>query len=165
MDNDDMKYLIERLESVIPLMDSNKHMAAAKLLSIISATKGLIKEPTNQEAEKEFQKFWAAYGRKGNIKTARRKWFNLSRRKKSLAMDKVKEYVKSTPDKQYRKGGDSWLHNECWNDEIVYQTNAYGRPEVVRAIEMSKEKEEEKLAENDKLREANSGRNVKDILG
>lgn len=121
-------------------------------------------KPSNEDAEKEFQKFWAAYGRKGNVKQTRRRWFSLSKKKKALAMDKVKEYVKSTPDKQYRKGGEVWLLNECWNDEIVNQTNGCGRPEVVRAIEMTKEEENKKLAENEKLRNANCGRNVKDIL-
>jgi len=44
VNKDDDKYLIERLESVIELMETNKHMAAARLLSVISLLKGQIKE-------------------------------------------------------------------------------------------------------------------------
>ena len=44
MDNSDIKYLIERLESAIELMETNKHMAAARLLSIISLLKTEIRE-------------------------------------------------------------------------------------------------------------------------
>lgn len=74
---------------------------------------------TDDEKEKEFQKFWHLYGCKGNVKTARSKFFKLSRKKKTKIFKVVKNYVKSTPDKIYRKGGESWLHNECWNDEIT----------------------------------------------
>ena len=28
-------------------------------------------------------------------------------------------YVQSTPDKKFRKDGSTWLHNQCWNDEVV----------------------------------------------
>jgi len=46
MDNDDIKYLTEQLESVVKLLHTNKHLAAARLLSIISATKVFVNENT-----------------------------------------------------------------------------------------------------------------------
>jgi len=46
-DKDEMEWLIGRLESVIKLMETNKHMAAARLLSIISLLKGQINETTH----------------------------------------------------------------------------------------------------------------------
>lgn len=27
-------------------------------------------------------------------------------------------YVKSTPDKQFRKNPQTWLNGQCWNDEV-----------------------------------------------
>jgi len=122
---------------------------------------------TNEEAENEFQKFWSAYGRKGNLKQTRRRWFNLSKTKKALAMDKVVAYVKSTPEKCYRKGGEVWLNNECWNDDIVEAAQPYGRPPPVRAatsIIEDRQTEEARLKEAAKFRQASRGRNVKDIL-
>lgn len=124
-------------------------------------------KPTQEEAEKEFQKFWSAYGRKGNLKQTRRRWFNLSNKKQSLAMDKVTAYVKSTPEKCYRKGGEVWLLNECWNDEIVEAAQPFGRPPAVRAMTSIIEDaitETARLQEASKLRQANRGRNVKDLL-
>lgn len=123
--------------------------------------------PTEEEAEKEFQKFWTAYGKKGNLKQTRRRWHNLSKTKKALAMDKVTAYVKSTPEKCYRKGGEVWLNNECWNDEIIEAAQPYGRPPPVRAQTSrteSKLEEEARLERHSELRQASRGRNIKDIL-
>lgn len=122
-------------------------------------------KPTQEEAKKEFEKFWSAYGRKGNLKQTRRRWFNLSNKKRALAMDKVVAYVKSTPDKQFRKGGEAWLLNECWNDEIV-DAAQHGRHVVRVATSFieDREAEEKRLQEAAKLRRASRGRNVRDIL-
>ena len=124
-------------------------------------------KPTQEQAEKEFQKFWGLYGRKGNVKTTRKRWFSLSKTKKALAMDKVTAYVKSTPEKCYRKGGEVWLLNECWNDEIVEAAQPFGRPPAVRAmtsvIEDDKA-EDKRLEEAAILRRKSRGRNVKDLL-
>lgn len=121
--------------------------------------------PDRGEPEKEFQKFWSCYGRKGNLKQTRRRWFNLSNKKRALAMDKVVDYVKSTPDKQFRKGGEAWLLNECWNDEIV-DAAQHGRHVVRVATSFieDREAEEKRLQEAAKLRRASRGRNVRDIL-
>jgi len=122
---------------------------------------------TNEEAENEFLKFWKIYGCKGNKKTARKYWFNLSNKKKELAWDKVSDYVRSKPEKCYRKDGEKWIKNECWNDEIVEAAQPYGRPPAVRAqtsiIEDDKT-EALRLAEAAKLRQASRGRNVRGML-
>lgn len=122
---------------------------------------------TNEEAEKEFQRFWSAYGKKGNLKKTRKRWFDLPKTKKQLAMDKVVAYVKSTPEKCYRKGGEVWLLNECWNDEIVEAAQPFGRSPVVRAqtsIIEDRQAENKRLAEAAKLRQASRGRNVRSML-
>lgn len=122
-------------------------------------------KPEEEEAEKEFQKFWATYERKGNLKQTRRRWHSLSNTKRKLAMDKVAEYVMSTPEKCYRKGAEVWLNNECWNDKIFTQTN--GRPPAVRAmtsiIEDNKT-ENKRLNEASKQRQANRGLSIRDKL-
>ncbi len=124
---------------------------------------------TNEEDENEFQKFWAAYGRKGNIKSTRKRWFNLPKTKRALAMDKVAAYVKSTPEKCYRKGGEVWLLNECWNDEIVEAAQPFGRPAPVRAmtsIVEDNQEEDKRIAEAAILRRTSraKGRNVRDMI-
>lgn len=127
---------------------------------------GIIK-PSNSEMENEFQKFWALYGRKGNVKLSRRRWFSLSDKKRALAMDKVDAYVKSTPEKCYRKNGEAWINQEGWNDEIVEAAQPFGRTAPVRAATSfieDREAEDKRLEEAAKLRRASRGRNVKDIL-
>lgn len=34
------------------------------------------------------------------------------------ALTYIPAYVKSTPDKQYRKNFETFLNQECWNDEL-----------------------------------------------
>ncbi|MCK9282430.1 MAG: hypothetical protein M0P71_17585, partial [Melioribacteraceae bacterium] len=40
----------------------------------------------------------------------------------------VKIYVKSTPDKQYRKNPDTYLRNQCWNDEVIKKEDNHSQP-------------------------------------
>jgi len=127
---------------------------------------GIIK-PSNSEMENEFQKFWATYGRKGNLKKTKKRWFSLSDKKRALAMNKVTAYVKSTPEKCYRKNGEAWINQEGWNDEIVEATQPYGRPAPARVTPSRVEDRQEeaaRLEEASKLRKASRGRNVRDIL-
>lgn len=70
----------------------------------------------------EFEQIWAMYGRKGNGKTARIRFNNLPAPTKQLVFNHVPDYVLSTPEKKYRKGFESYLNLECWNDEIVQST-------------------------------------------
>ena len=87
---------------------------------------------TDDDKEAEFQKFWVMYGKKGNVKTTREKFYKLNDKKKSLIFKVVESYVKSTPDKPFRKGAESWLHKECWNDEIIGSDNVkeFHRPKL-----------------------------------
>lgn len=73
--------------------------------------------------EDAFDLFWERYGKKGTKKKSIDKWMKLKQPEIDKAFEVVDAYVKSTPDKQYRKGLESWIHNECWNDEITEPTN------------------------------------------
>ncbi len=44
MNDGEIQYLIDKLESILSMMRTSEHMAAAKLLSVISLLKGQIKE-------------------------------------------------------------------------------------------------------------------------
>ena len=48
-------------------------------------------------------------------------WKKLNNSDKDKCFEVVDAYVKSTPDKQFRKGCESWLYNECWKDTIETQ--------------------------------------------
>ena len=65
-----------------------------------------------------FETFWELYEKKGNVKTSRERWIKLKQVDRDKALKVVKDYVISTPDKKFRKGCESWITKEGWNDEI-----------------------------------------------
>jgi len=73
-----------------------------------------------------FEVAWKAYGKKGNKKTSRAKFNRLDIVDQNLMYKNIPIYVLSTPDKQYRKNFETYLNQECWNDEVI--TNAENQP-------------------------------------
>jgi hypothetical protein len=69
--------------------------------------------------ELSFESVWAMYGKKGNRKTSSQKWGKLKNHCKLAALKHISEYVKATPDIQYRKNFETYINQETWNDEII----------------------------------------------
>lgn len=66
-----------------------------------------------------FNKFWYLYDKKiGKMKSVKL-WNKIHPGIHIVIYRHVETYVKSTPDKQYRKNPDVYLRNQCWNDEII----------------------------------------------
>lgn len=78
-----------------------------------------IVESDDSTSELAFENIWELYGKKGNRKTSIQRWDRLSKAKKKLALANIPLYVKTTPDKQFRKGFEVYINQEVWNDEIV----------------------------------------------
>jgi hypothetical protein len=74
--------------------------------------------------ENSFEKIWELYERKGNKKTSMQKWANLKNHCREAIFAHVPLYVQSTPDKQYRKNFETYLNQECWNDEVVIKNTS-----------------------------------------
>lgn len=75
----------------------------------------------NKEIEKEsFEKFWKLYNYKKNRKDCIKKWNKIKLELHDTIYEHVKEYVKSTPDKQFRKHPLTYLNGECWDDEVIF---------------------------------------------
>lgn len=68
--------------------------------------------------EEEFEKFWDYYDKKVDRKKAWPKWKKLTKDQKDKIRKHLPLYLKSQPDKQYRKNPLTYLNGECWNDEI-----------------------------------------------
>ena len=77
-----------------------------------------IGESTDSPTALSFENIWSLYGKKGNKKTSEKKWTKLSVSNQKKAFAYIPAYVKSTPDKQYRKNFETFLNQECWNDEL-----------------------------------------------
>jgi hypothetical protein len=66
-----------------------------------------------------FEYFWDLYEKKGNRKTTEARYNKLSEAIRTKIINHVKQYVKATSDKQYRKNAETYLIQEFWNDEII----------------------------------------------
>lgn len=80
--------------------------------------KQLNKETKEQKNNHSFDEFWDLYGKKVDSKKCRDKWDKLSDDVREKILAHVPKYVASTPDSQYRKNPQTYLNNECWNDEV-----------------------------------------------
>ena len=68
-----------------------------------------------------FIKLWTLYEKKGNKNQAFKNLIALTQNQRNEMYKKVQKYVKSTPDKAFRKGLEVYLNKkkEHWNDLIV----------------------------------------------
>jgi hypothetical protein len=71
----------------------------------------------------DFEIFWTAFDKKTEKKQAKAQWAKMSDENKAKALDSVADYVKSTPDVQYRKSAFRWLRDERFNDEVPQEPN------------------------------------------
>jgi hypothetical protein len=76
------------------------------------------KEPVSVS---RFDEFWDLYGKKVDTKKCKAKFNKLTKAEVDALFGKLSDYIKSTPDKQYRKNPVTWLNGKCWNDEIQFQ--------------------------------------------
>ena len=65
-----------------------------------------------------FSEFWDLYGKKVDTKKCEAKFNKLTKTEVEALFSKLPDYIRSTPDKQYRKNPVTWLNGKCWNDEI-----------------------------------------------
>jgi hypothetical protein len=70
-----------------------------------------------------FEDFWDAYNKKIDRPKCEKKWNKITQGAREKIMFHVTEYVKTTPDIQYRKNPSTYLNNESWENEIITITN------------------------------------------
>ena len=66
-----------------------------------------------------FEKFWDLYAKKVDRPKCERKWRMLKDVERFDIMQHIPLYIKSQPDKMYRKDPYRYLNNRCWEDEII----------------------------------------------
>ncbi len=78
-----------------------------------------------------FDVFWETYDKKISRLQAERAWKKIKITEELLEtiQDAAREYVKSTPDKSYRKHPATWLNGACWNDEVIKPMPTIQKPE------------------------------------
>jgi len=75
------------------------------------------------DIDNSFEVFWNLYDKKVERASCEKKWKKIKPDAYQLIFDHVERYVKSTPEKQFRKHPETYLNNASWNDEIVFPTN------------------------------------------
>lgn len=65
-----------------------------------------------------FEEFWDLYSKKTSRAKCEVKFKKLSEKEIDKIFESLPKYVKSTPDKKYRKDPCTWLNGKCWNDEV-----------------------------------------------
>jgi len=84
---------------------------------------GKSKEEEKREINIEFEVFWNLYDKKvGDKDKIIKKWTALSDTAREAIIKYIPDYIKSKPDKQYRKDPSTFLNNKSWNDEIIQAT-------------------------------------------
>ena len=67
-----------------------------------------------------FDVFWELYDKKvGEKNKLKKKWENLKDDEREKAIEHIKKYKESQPDKKYRKDPQTYLNNKSFNDEII----------------------------------------------
>lgn len=69
-----------------------------------------------------FSDFWNIYDKKKDTAKCEKKWLSLTDNERELIMAHIPAYVKSTPDKKYRKNPMTYFSGKCWLDEIDQPT-------------------------------------------
>lgn len=74
----------------------------------------------NENINIDFDWFWNDYDKKvGDKQKLKKKWHKLTDEERQNAMNYIKLYKQSVPDKQFRKNPETFLNNKSWNDEII----------------------------------------------
>jgi len=100
----------------------------------------ITKEELNVEDERKakgFKMFWAMYDKRVDEKNCRISFMRLTLEDMGKAINGVKSYVDSTPDKKYRKNPRTWINQKGWESEVVLseddkkKVNRYVQPKYV----------------------------------
>ena len=70
-----------------------------------------------------FESFWSMYDKKIDRKKCETKYAYIKESERVKIMQKLPEYIQSTPNPAFRKHPLTWLNGACWNDETIPNTD------------------------------------------
>lgn len=112
--NPQMREIIGKLKSHDPIMTQSAKPMQDKIRS------DQTREDKNKDNKRDsrFGEFWDMYAKKVDSKKCEAKFKKLNNLDIEALFIKLPGYIRSTPDKQFRKNPLTWLNGKCWNDEI-----------------------------------------------
>lgn len=84
------------------------------------------KEEEKKEKENLFDIFWNLYDHKKGREVAFKSWMKIDLSEMNVILKAVPDYVRSTPDKSFRKHPSTYLNGKHWNDEITFKQQQNG---------------------------------------
>ena len=90
-----------------------------------------VKEEAPKISDNGFDIFWNIYDKKVTRTECKAQWDKLKSSDHKNIMSTVEEYVKSTPEKQYRKDPINYLSKRVWEDEIISRSDVEAQPNNV----------------------------------
>lgn len=115
----------ERQQQLLILLEKIKKKG------ILSATKNLV----IKRKEYYFNVWWDAYQKKTVRGLVLKKWMKIDTNLYPKIFQHTKEYVKATPDKQYRKNPETYINQEAWDSEIIPQKGSNWKKPPEQSIE------------------------------
>jgi hypothetical protein len=80
-----------------------------------------VNDNKNKEEKINFDIFYNLYDKKVDGKDSKLKWDRLDLQTQQLILSILPKYIKSTPDKQFRKSPLVYLNKKAWEDEIIIE--------------------------------------------
>jgi len=112
---------MDSYKSTIPIIENNEPIPDVNTNSKPVNKKIKSIKELSLTANESFNIFWDIYDLRKDKKKCMDVWGNIDEVIHKVINKHIIEYVKSTPDKSFRKNPLTYLKNECWNDEIVYR--------------------------------------------
>lgn len=75
----------------------------------------------------DFNDFWDLYDKKVDRSKCEKKWNKLKQEEKEQIIDYIPLYIKSQPNKIYRKNPETFLNNKSWLNEIIQEQQINGK--------------------------------------
>lgn len=102
--------------------DDNQRLPQVRLGKVSLGKDSISCEETEGKADK-FNQFWNEYDKKVNRVKCEKIWNKINPDVYPVIFAHITAYVKATPDKKFRKNPETYLYNQCWNDEIITPAN------------------------------------------
>lgn len=98
----------------------------------VESTVSINKQETNKQKTIEerklkediFSKFWKLYDKQIDRKKCYDKFMKLKDEEITAIFERLPDYIRSTPDKQFRKNPTTWINGKCWNDVEYSKTQS-----------------------------------------
>jgi len=82
-------------------------------------------EQYNKHVDDMFELFWNTYDKKIDRVKCETKWKKIPVTERQKIILHVTEYVKSTPDKSFRKNPETYLNKKSWGNEIILKAGTH----------------------------------------